>query len=218
MIEQIHATQYSLLIDTLIKDKTEQEFLFNGLNNIPCLQKKGDWVLKYINSKDSFATRLVAFACIEGIMFSGSFCAIYWLKKRGVMPGLCMSNDFISRDESIHRDFACLLYSYINNKLPIDQLTNIVIEAVNIEKEFVTDALPVELIGMSGTLISEYVEFVADHLLQTLKAPKYYNTDNPFEFMDLISLQGKTNFFEKRVTEYQKNINNNHTFELDEDF
>jgi ribonucleoside-diphosphate reductase beta chain len=202
-IENIHAETYSLLIDTYIKDPTEKANLFNALETVPCVGKKGDWALRWINS-DNFAERLVAFAAVEGIFFSGSFCSIYWLKKRGLMPGLTFSNELISRDEGLHCDFACLLYSMLANKLPEERIQMIIKDAVAIEKEFVTDALPVSLIGMNAQMMSSYIEFVADRLLVSLGCSKVYNTINPFDWMELISLQGKTNFFEKRVSEYQK--------------
>lgn len=204
MIENIHAETYSLLIDTYIKDQKEKTRLFNALETVPCVGLKGEWALKWINS-DNFAERLVAFAAVEGIFFSGSFCSIFWLKKRGLMPGLTFSNELISRDEGLHCDFACLLYTdYLNNKLSKERVYEIIEDAVKIEQEFVTDALPVNLIGMNAKLMSEYIEFVADRLLLALGYPKIYNSANPFDFMEMISLQGKTNFFEKRVAEYQK--------------
>ncbi|HRH36393.1 MAG TPA: ribonucleotide-diphosphate reductase subunit beta, partial [Catalimonadaceae bacterium] len=204
MIENIHAETYSLLIDTYIKDQKEKTRLFNALETVPCVSKKGEWALKWINS-DNFAERLVAFAAVEGIFFSGSFCSIFWLKKRGLMPGLTFSNELISRDEGLHCDFACLLYKkYLNGKLSKDRVYEIITDAVRIEQEFVTDALPVNLIGMNAKLMSQYIEFVADRLLGELGYPKVYNSPNPFDFMEMISLQGKTNFFEKRVAEYQK--------------
>ena len=281
---------YSLLIDAYIKDAKQKTYLFQAMQNIPCVAKKADWALKWIercvsapvaganfsnlrrsvfcfsaglkrrsaarrdatrrprrrapssvtdprvfslssrlarpNSGKSFAERLIAFACIEGIFFSGSFCSIYWLKKRGLMPGLTFSNELISRDEGLHRDFACLLYSYLNNKPDVEVVRQIVTEAVEIEKEFVCDALPVSLVGMNKELMSDYVEYVADHLLGQLGMEKEYNATNPFDWMELISLQGKTNFFEKRVGEYQKSgVMNSLTaggsanaFSLDEDF
>ncbi|EEH56820.1 uncharacterized protein MICPUCDRAFT_33344 [Micromonas pusilla CCMP1545] len=226
-IENIHSEMYSLLIDAYIKDAAQKKYLFEAMENIPCVAKKADWALKWIESSATFAERLIAFACIEGIFFSGSFCSIYWLKKRGMMPGLTFSNELISRDEGLHRDFACLLYSYLQNKPDVSIVRQIVCEAVEIEKEFVCDALPVSLVGMNKDLMSEYIEFVADHLLGQLGLEKEYNTVNPFEFMELISLQGKTNFFEKRVGEYQKSgvmgslgggNGGTTNFSLDEDF
>lgn len=225
-IENIHAETYSLLIDTYIKDADEKHRLFNALETVPCVKKKAEWALRWID-KGSFAERLIAFAAVEGIFFSGSFCSIFWLKKRGLMPGLSFSNELISRDEGLHCDFACLLYNhYIKNKLPNETVISIIKNAVEIEKEFVTDALPVKLIGMNSDLMNEYIEFVADRLLAELGCEKQYNTANPFDFMEMISLEGKTNFFEKRVSEYSKAGvankpaagSNNHSFSMDEDF
>jgi len=216
---------YSLLIDAYIKDTKQKQYLFQAMQNIPCVSKKADWALKWIESSATFAERLIAFACIEGVFFSGSFCSIYWLKKRGLMPGLTFSNELISRDEGLHRDFACLLYGYLENKPDDSVVRQIVTEAVTIEKEFVCDSLPVNLVGMNSDLMSDYIEFVADHLLCQLGMAKEYDTVNPFEWMELISLQGKTNFFEKRVGEYQKagvmnslNSTGGNQFSVDEDF
>lgn len=195
---------YSLLIDTLIKDGTEKDKLFNAIHTIPCVKKKAMWALQWITNSDSFAERLVAFACVEGIFFSGSFCAIFWLKKRGLMPGLTFSNELISRDEGLHVKTACLLYSMLNYKLPQETIYKIVDDAVIYEKEFIVDALPVAIIGMNAILMTQYIEFVADRLLYDLGYNKKYGTANPFDWMELISLEGKTNFFEKRVAEYQK--------------
>lgn len=204
MMENIHSETYSLLIDTYIKDSGEKDRLLNAIDTIPCVQKKAEWALRWIEN-GSFAERLIAFAAVEGIFFSGSFCSIYWLKKRGLMPGLTFSNELISRDEGLHRDFACMLYTdHIQHKMPEDELYRIIKDAVAIEQEFVTDALPVSLIGMNAQLMNQYIEFVADHLLVSLNLKKVYNVTNPFDFMDMISLQGKTNFFEKRVGEYQR--------------
>ncbi|AKD53531.1 ribonucleotide-diphosphate reductase subunit beta [Spirosoma radiotolerans] len=204
MMENIHSETYSLLIDTYIKDAAEKDRLLNAIDTIPCVQKKAEWALRWIDN-GSFAERLIAFAVVEGIFFSGSFCSIYWLKKRGMMPGLTFSNELISRDEGLHRDFACMLYTdHIANKLPESQIYDIIRNAVEIEQEFVADALPVSLIGMNAELMKQYIAFVADHLLTTLGMRKLYNVSNPFDFMDMISLQGKTNFFEKRVGEYQR--------------
>ncbi|MCS6820949.1 MAG: ribonucleoside-diphosphate reductase small subunit [Microscillaceae bacterium] len=204
MMENIHSETYSLLIDTYIKDSTEKHRLFHAIQTVPCVQKKAEWALRWIKNS-SFVERLIAFAAVEGIFFSGSFCSIFWLKKRGLMPGLGFSNELISRDEGLHCDFACLLYTkYIQNKLPQERIYEIITDAVSIEKEFVVDALPVDLIGMNARLMSQYIEFVADRLLVALGYPKYYHATNPFDFMELISLQGKTNFFEKRVGEYRK--------------
>lgn len=204
MMENIHSETYSLLIDTYIKDNKEKDMLFHAIETLDCVKKKAHWALNWIENA-SFAERLVAFAAVEGIFFSGSFCSIFWLKKRGLMPGLSFSNELISRDEGLHCDFACLLYtSHITNKLSDERVRKIITDAVEIEKEFVTDALPVKLIGMNADLMSQYIEFVADRLLVELGCEKEYNATNPFDFMEMISLQGKTNFFEKRVAEYQK--------------
>ncbi|UOG74912.1 ribonucleoside-diphosphate reductase small subunit [Hymenobacter tibetensis] len=221
MMENIHSETYSLLIDTYIKNVQEKDRLFNALETVPCVKKKGEWALTWINSED-FAERIIAFAAVEGIFFSGSFCSIFWLKKRGLMPGLTFSNELISRDEGLHCDFACLLYSYLQNKLPQERVHSIIRDAVTIEQEFVTDALPVNLIGMNANSMSQYIEFVADRLLESLGYSKIYNATNPFDFMEMISLQGKTNFFEKRVAEYQKagvmSERTENAFSLDEDF
>lgn len=204
MIENIHSEMYSLLIDTYIKDPKEKDHLLRAIDTIDCVQKKAHWALRWIES-DNFAERLIAFAAVEGIFFSGSFCSLFWLKKRGLMPGLTFSNELISRDEGLHCDFACLLYvNHLENKLSEATIHAIIQDAVAIEKEFVTDALPVRLIGMNAALMCQYIEFVADRLLQTLGCTKLWNATNPFDFMELISLQGKTNFFERRVGEYQK--------------
>ncbi|KAJ6860413.1 ribonucleoside-diphosphate reductase small chain [Populus alba x Populus x berolinensis] len=225
-IENIHSEMYSLLLETYIKDSGEKNRLFHAMETVPCVAKKAQWALRWIDGSESFAERLVAFACVEGIFFSGSFCAIFWLKKRGLMPGLTFSNELISRDEGLHCDFACLLYSLLRKKLSEEQVKGIVKDAVDIEREFVVDALPCALVGMNGELMSQYIEFVADRLLGALGCGKVYNVANPFDWMELISLQGKTNFFEKRVGEYQKasvmsSINGNggnHVFKMDEDF
>ena len=221
MMENIHSETYSLLIDTYIKDPKEKDYLFNALETVPAVQKKGEWALKWINS-ENFAERLIAFAAVEGIFFSGSFCSIFWLKKRGLMPGLTFSNELISRDEGLHCDFACLLYGYLQNKLAPERVQSIIADAVRIEQEFVTDALPVSLIGMNAKNMAQYIEFVADRLLVALGCTKIYNTANPFDFMEMISVQGKTNFFEKRVAEYQKagvmSERTENAFSLDEDF
>lgn len=222
MIENIHSETYSLLIDTYIKDSDEKNKLFHAIDTVPCVGKKAEWALRWINN-GSFVERLIAFAAVEGIFFSGSFCSIFWLKKRGLMPGLSFSNELISRDEGLHCDFACLLYTkYIENKLPESTVQQIIREAVSIEHEFVRDAIPVRLIGMNADLMCQYIEFVADRLLVALGCNKIYNATNPFDFMEMISLQGKTNFFEKRVSEYKKaavgtKLQEN-TFKLDEDF
>uniref|UniRef100_A0A7S2QT76 Uncharacterized protein n=1 Tax=Chlamydomonas chlamydogama TaxID=225041 RepID=A0A7S2QT76_9CHLO len=223
-IENIHSEMYSLLLETYIKDSAEKNKLFHAIETVPCIKKKGNWALKWISGSGSFAERLVAFAAVEGIFFSGSFCSIFWLKKRGLMPGLTFSNELISRDEGLHTDFACHLYSMIRHKLPQERIEEIVSEAVSIEKEFITDSLPVELIGMNAKLMSQYIEFVADRLLVALGNDKVYNAANPFDWMELISLQGKTNFFEKRVGDYQKSgvmaglTSKVHTFNLEADF
>lgn len=222
MMENIHSETYSLLIDTYIKDPKEKQRLFHALETVPCVHRKGEWALKWINS-ENFAERLVAFAAVEGIFFSGSFCSIFWLKKRGLMPGLTFSNELISRDEGLHCDFACLLYTqHLKGKLSKERVYEIIRDAVSIEQEFVTDALPVNLIGMNAKMMSEYIEFVADRLLVALGYSKLYNASNPFDFMEMISLQGKTNFFEKRVAEYQKagvmSEKDQHKFSLEEDF
>ncbi|WP_394851339.1 ribonucleoside-diphosphate reductase small subunit [Pontibacter diazotrophicus] len=221
MMENIHSETYSLLIDTYVKKQSEKDHLFNALETVPAVGRKGEWALKWIES-ENFAERLIAFAAVEGIFFSGSFCSIFWLKKRGLMPGLTFSNELISRDEGLHCDFACLLYSMLNNKLSEERVHEVIRDAVAIEQEFVTDALPVDLIGMNSKLMSQYIEFVADRLLGELGCSKLYNSTNPFDFMEMISLQGKTNFFEKRVGEYQKagvgGDKDKKVFSLDEDF
>ena len=202
-MENIHSETYSLLIDTYIKDETEKTKLFKAIDNFPCVNKKAQWALKWINDKRSnFATRLLAFACVEGIFFSGSFCAIYWLKKRGLMPGLTFSNELISRDEGMHTDFAVLLYNKLNKKTKKAKVYELMKEAVAIEKEFICEALPCKLIGMNQKLMKQYIEFVADRLIVQLGYPKLFNSSNPFDFMEMISLDGKTNFFEKRVGDY----------------
>ena len=203
MMENIHSEVYSLLIDTYIKDREEKSQLFNAIDNFPCIKKKADWALKWIQDKrSSFAIRLVAFAAVEGIFFSGSFCSIYWLKKRGLMPGLTFSNELIARDEGMHTDFAVLLFNKLERKPKKKKIEELIKEAVEIEKEFICDALPCKLIGMNAKLMSQYIEFVADRLLVQLGFNKVWNTGNPFDFMEMISLQGKTNFFEARVGEY----------------
>ena len=216
------------LPDTYIKDNAQRQHLFNAIDTVPCVQKKANWALRWISNSGRFAERLVAFAVVEGIFFSGSFCAIFWLKKRGLMPGLTFSNELISRDEGMHCDFACLLYSMLNEQLTDEVVHELVGDAVKHEKEFLCEALPVDLIGMNSKMMAQYIEFVADRLLVALGAPKLYNATNPFDWMELISLQGKTNFFEKRVGEYQKagvmsSIDNkenpqNNDFALDADF
>lgn len=204
MMENIHSETYSLLIDTYVKDEAEKAELFNALEVFPAIKKKADWALKWIES-DSFAERLIAFAAVEGIFFSGAFCSIYWLKKRGLMPGLTFSNELISRDEGVHCDFAVHLHNHhLINKVPKERIREIIVDALDIEREFVTESLPVSLIGMNAVLMTQYLEFVADRLLVELGCEREYGSANPFDFMDMISLQGKTNFFEKRVAEYQK--------------
>jgi ribonucleoside-diphosphate reductase beta chain len=221
MMENIHSETYSLLIDSYIKEPQEKDRLFHSIDTLPCVGKKAEWAIKWIGN-GTFAERLIAFAAVEGIFFSGSFCSIFWLKKRGLMPGLTFSNELISRDEGLHCDFACLLYSELTHQLPKERVTDIIRNAVEIEKEFVSDALPVRLIGMNADMMCTYIEFVADRLLVALGCPKAYNAINPFDFMELISLQGKTNFFEKRVAEYQKSgvmgKKEDNVFSLDEDF
>jgi ribonucleoside-diphosphate reductase beta chain len=218
-IENIHSETYSLLIDTYIKDNKEKDHLFNAIDTIDSVQKKAQWALKWIDS-ESFAERLIAFAAVEGIFFSGSFCSIFWLKKRGLMPGLTFSNELISRDEGLHCLFACLLHNkYIQNKVSEERIKEIICEAVEIEKEFVTDSLPVALIGMNEVLMQQYIEYVADYWLIELGCSKVYNVENPFDFMDMLSLQNKSNFFEKRVSEYQKASDTNIDYDnLSDDF
>ena len=220
-MENIHSEVYSLLIDTYVKDRVEKSKLFEAVQNFPCIKKKADWAIKCINDKrSSFATRLLAFACVEGIFFSGAFCSIYWLKKRGKMPGLTFSNELISRDEALHTEFAILLYKKLNKQLPKKKVLEIIKEAVEIEREFICDALPCRLISMNAALMGQYIEFVADRLLVQLGCDKFYNVSCPFDFMEQISIEGKTNFFEKRVGEYalankDKDAN---TFDLDDAF
>lgn len=222
MMENIHSETYSLLIDTYVKDSTEKNYLFNAIETVPCVSKKAAWALRWIGS-GNFAERLIAFAAVEGIFFSGSFCSIFWLKKRGLMPGLSFSNELISRDEGLHCDFACLLYTkHLIDKLPEEQVVAIITDAVSIEQEFVSEALSVGLIGMNAELMKQYIEYVADRLLVELGCKKHYHATNPFDFMEMISLQGKTNFFEKRVAEYQKagvmSDKADQKFSLSEDF
>lgn len=221
-MESIHSETYSLLIDTYIKDQTEKTFLLRAIENIDVIKLKAHWALKWINNSNSFAERIVAFAAVEGIFFSGSFCAIFWLKKRSLMPGLTFSNELISRDEGLHTDFGCLVYKHLINKLPEETVHKIINDAVTIEKQFITESLPVELIGMNSKLMTQYIEFVADRLIFALGYKKIYNSSNPFEWMEMISLQGKTNFFEKRVGDYQKanvmSSNEDKVFRLDADF
>jgi ribonucleoside-diphosphate reductase beta chain len=218
-MENVHSETYSLLIDTYIKDSAEKDRLFHAIDNFPSIMKKADWALKWINS-ESFAERLIAFAAVEGIFFSGSFCSIFWLKKRGLMPGLAFSNELISRDEALHCQFATLLHNrYVTDKVSQSRIQEIICSAVEIEKEFITESLPVSLIGMNSKLMEQYIQFTADFWLQALGCQKFYNVENPFDFMDMISLQGKTNFFEKRVAEYQKVSDKAIDFDkLDDDF
>ena len=223
MLETIHSEMYSQLIDTYIEDRTEKMDILQSIQTVPCIQKKADWALSWIQSEEAdFATRLMAFAAIEGIFFSGAFCSIFWLKQRGLMPGLTASNEFISRDEGLHTDFACLLYSKCRNRLPVDRAHQLIQEAVAIEKEFILEALPCSLIGMNAARMSEYIEFVADRLLISLGYPRAWNTANPFPWMERIGLEGKDNFFEKRVTNYAlAGVGveaGKMTFSLDEDF
>jgi ribonucleoside-diphosphate reductase subunit M2 len=215
-MEGIHSETYSLLIDTYVKDQAEKATLFNGINTIPCIGRKADWAKKWIDSPDDFQTRLVAFACVEGIFFSGAFCSIYWLKKRGLMPGLTFSNELISRDEGLHTQFAVALYHTLEPR-PSAMIHTIIKEAVELEKEFICNALPCSLIGMNSKMMSQYIEFVADRLAVQLGTQKIYGTQNPFDFMDLISLEGKTNFFEKKVSDYSRPMGND-AVRFDEDF
>ena len=212
-MENIHSEMYSLLIDTYIRDAKRKNELFNAIDRIPCIKKKADWALKYIESDEAtFQERLIAFAAVEGIFFSGSFCAIFWLKKRGLMPGLTFSNELISRDEGLHTEFATVIYSMLTEKLDKSRLQKIITDAVEIEKEFITESIPCRLIGMNAELMSKYIEFVADRLLIQLGNDKHYNSENPFQFMEMISMEGKTNFFEKRVADYSKaNVSTNNT-------
>merc|ERR1712130_282253 len=223
-IENIHSEMYSQLIATYIKEKSERDRLFNAIENFPAIKKKADWALRWINANNAtYAERVVAFASVEGIFFSGSFASIFWLKKRGLMPGLTFSNELISRDEGLHTDFACLLFSHLKKRSHPDTVNRIITEAVAIEQDFLSDALPVSLIGMNARLMCQYIEFVADRLLVALGCPKHYHSTNPFDFMENISLESKTNFFEKRVGEYAKagvahddepSANGTHSFSL----
>jgi ribonucleoside-diphosphate reductase subunit M2 len=217
-MEGIHSETYSLLIDTYIKDEVEKDRLFRAIDTIPCIGHKADWAKKWIESPDDFQTRLIGFACVEGIFFSGAFCAIFWLKKRGLLPGLTFSNELISRDEGLHTEFAVALYKTLDSRSDI-QIHTIIREAVEIEKDFICNALPCALIGMNATMMSQYIEFVADRLAVQLGARKIFYTQNPFDFMDLISLEGKTNFFEKKVSDYSRAINNSREeLRLDDEF
>jgi ribonucleotide reductase beta subunit family protein with ferritin-like domain len=222
-MENIHSQMYSQLIETYVQDREEKHNLFHALENYECIKKKGDWAKKWINdNRSSFATRLVAFACVEGIFFSGAFCSIYWLKKRGLMPGLTFSNELISRDEALHTEFAVLLFSRLQKKINKNRIHEIVKEAVEIEKEFITESLPCRLIGMNATLMKQYIEFIADRLCQQLGYDKIYGSSNPFDFMELISIESKTNFFEKRVSEYaladKDKTQEESIFSMDDDF
>eukprot|EP00747_Dinoflagellata_sp_TGD_P139405 gnl/TRDRNA2_/TRDRNA2_175892_c0_seq11.p1 gnl/TRDRNA2_/TRDRNA2_175892_c0~~gnl/TRDRNA2_/TRDRNA2_175892_c0_seq11.p1 ORF type:complete len:347 (-),score=89.86 gnl/TRDRNA2_/TRDRNA2_175892_c0_seq11:157-1197(-) len=203
-MENIHSETYSLLIEQYVRDPAERESIFDAIHTMPAVKEKAEWAIQWMNQDNSFAERIVAFACVEGVLFSGSFCAIYWLKKRGLMPGLTFSNELISRDEGLHAEFACLLYSMLQHQLPEDVVHDMVRGAVQVERKFICDALPCDLIGMNSELMTRYIEFVADRLLTALGHSKLFNVSNPFDWMELISLQGKTNFFEKRVGEYQK--------------
>jgi len=220
MIENIHSEVYSQLIDTLITEPEEKNKTFRAIETMEAVKNKAVWAEKWMHSERSFQERLIAFACVEGILFSGSFCAIYWLKKRGIMPGLCFSNELIARDESLHTEFACLMYKKSDTKLDFNIVSNIINEAIAVEKEFIINALPCKLIGMNSDLMSTYIQFVADRLLNSLGYPKLYHVQNPFDWMDLISMQGKTNFFEKRVGEYQKAnvMSGKCDFDLNSDF
>jgi ribonucleoside-diphosphate reductase subunit M2 len=218
-MEGIHSETYSLLIDTYIKDEEEKAKLFNAINTIPCIEKKAEWALEWMGSDKSFATRLVGFACVEGIFFSGAFCSIFWLKKRGLLPGLTFSNELISRDEGLHTQFAVALFHTLENKVSQDTVHQIIKHAVELEKEFICDALSCSLIGMNSKMMSQYIEFVADRLAVQLGTPKIFGAQNPFDFMDLISLEGKTNFFEKKVSEYSRTMTGaREELRLDEDF
>lgn len=220
-MENIHSEMYSLLIETYIKNHEEKNTYFHALENFPCIKKKADWAIKWINDKrSSFSTRLIAFACVEGIFFSGAFCAIYWLKKRGLMPGLTFSNELISRDEALHTEFAVLLFNKLNKKINKTKIQEIIREAVQIEDEFINEALPCRLIGMNAKMMSQYIQFVANRLCLQLGCDKIYDAINPFDFMDMISIEGKTNFFEKRVGEYAlaEKTKTNDIFNFDDDF
>jgi ribonucleoside-diphosphate reductase subunit M2 len=216
-MEGIHSETYSLLIDTYIKDEEEKAKLFNAISTVPCIGKKAEWALNWMGSDKSFATRLVGFACVEGIFFSGAFCSIFWLKKRGLLPGLTFSNELISRDEGLHTQFAVALFHTLKTKVSEETVHQIIKQAVELEKEFICDALPCSLIGMNAKMMSQYIEFVADRLAVQLGTPKIFGAHNPFDFMDLISLEGKTNFFEKKVSEYSR-VSSNAPLRLDEDF
>jgi ribonucleoside-diphosphate reductase subunit M2 len=216
-MEGIHSETYSLLIDTYVKNEEEKAKLFNAIETIHCIKEKADWALEWMNANKSFGTRLAAFACVEGIFFSGAFCAIFWLKKRGLMPGLTFSNELISRDEGLHTQFAVALFHTLPNKPDVEEIRSIITSAVVLEKEFICESLPCALIGMNSKMMSDYIEFVADRLAVQLGGKKIYGTHNPFDFMDLISLEGKTNFFEKKVSEYSR-VQSSGELRLDEDF
>lgn len=218
MMENVHSEVYSLMIDTYIKDNTEKTFLLNAVENIECVGEKAKWAFKWIESNSNFAKRLVAFAVVEGLFFSGSFCAIYWLKERNLMPGLTFSNEFIARDEGMHCDFACMLYSMLRYKLDYDVIINMITEVVEMETEFITKSLPCKLIGMNGDLMEEYIKFVADRLVRQLGYENIFNVSNPFPFMENISLEGKTNFFEARVSQYKKVDMSESTFNISNEF
>merc|ERR1712056_24149 len=203
-MENIHSETYSLLIEQYLRDPEEKDMVFNAIHTMPAVREKAQWAIQWMNNENSFAERLIAFAAVEGVLFSGAFCAIYWLKKRGLMPGLTFSNELISRDEGLHAEFACLLYNMLDNKLPEDVVHDIIRGAVAVERKFICEALSCDLIGMNNELMTRYIEFVADRLLTALGHNKLFGSTNPFDWMELISLQGKTNFFEKRVGEYQK--------------
>jgi len=218
-MEGIHSETYSLLIDTYVKDQEEKAKLFNAITTIPCIEKKAEWALNWMGSDKSFATRLVAFACVEGIFFSGAFCSIFWLKKRALLPGLTFSNELISRDEGLHTQFAVALFHTLENKVSQETIHQIIKHAVELEKEFICDALSCSLIGMNAKMMSQYIEFVADRLAVQLGTPKIFGAQNPFDFMDLISLEGKTNFFEKKVSDYSRAIGSaRDELRLDEEF
>ena len=218
-MEGIHSETYSLLIDTYVKNEEEKAKLFNAIETIPCIKKKADWALEWMNADKSFGTRLAAFACVEGIFFSGAFCAIFWLKKRGLLPGLTFSNELISRDEGLHTQFAIALFHTLANKPDPEEVRSIIMGAVVLEKEFICESLPCALIGMNAKMMSQYIEFVADRLAVQLGLDKIYKTANPFDFMELISLEGKANFFEKKVSEYSRPMDNGDAIRLDdEDF
>lgn len=221
-MEVVHSIVYSLQIESIISDKQEKDKLFHAIQHYPCVKKKADWAFKWLGSNQPFHVRLVAFAVVEGIFFSGSFCSIYWIKQRGLMPGLCQSNELISRDEGLHTDLACILHGLLQTKTPTEQIHQIIKEGVAIEKEFITEAIPVKLIGMNCDTMSRYIEFVADRLCKSLDVPPIYNAENPFLFMELISIPQKTSFFERRVSEYQRSgvltTTEENKFSMDEDF